>query len=92
MYLRRWMELQELKQKKWFFRVMDDSYIHLENLYDYVSKLDHTVPYVVARLLLCVFRGPQILRFALLQYGNWRQVVPLSRLDVSIGRAWNIVF
>jgi hypothetical protein len=46
MYLRRWMELPELKEKKWFFRVMDDTYIHMANLYDYVSKLDHRVPYV----------------------------------------------
>lgn len=30
------------KDTKWFFRVMDDSYLHLENLLDLVDQYDHT--------------------------------------------------
>jgi hypothetical protein len=35
------------RKYKWFIRANDDSYYHLENIYDLVSKMDHTKPIVI---------------------------------------------
>ena len=35
------------RKYKWFIRANDDSYYHLENIYDMVSKLDHTKSIVI---------------------------------------------
>lgn len=36
------------RKYKWFIRANDDSYYHLENVYDYLSTLDHTKNIIVA--------------------------------------------
>jgi len=35
------------RKYKWFIRANDDSYYHLENIYDFLSKLDHRKPLVI---------------------------------------------
>lgn len=42
MYLTRW---KTMTNKKWFYRGMDDAYIHWPNMMEYVATLDHTKPY-----------------------------------------------
>lgn len=42
---RKWMWDADMASKKWFFRFMDDTWAHLENIYDYLSTLDHRKPY-----------------------------------------------
>lgn len=35
------------RKYKWFIRANDDSYYHLENIYEFVSQLDHTKPIII---------------------------------------------
>lgn len=36
-----WKHNEKFKDVKWFFRVMDDTYLHLENVLDLVAQYDH---------------------------------------------------
>jgi hypothetical protein len=56
----KWMFDAPSKSKKWYFRFMDDSWAHLGNLYDLVSKLDHTKPYEKFTVTLFTFLSVEL--------------------------------
>jgi hypothetical protein len=43
---KKWIHDPKMKSKKWFFRFMDDTWAHMENMHEYLSTLDHTKPCV----------------------------------------------
>lgn len=45
-----WKKSEAHKDVKWFFRIMDDSYLHLENLLDLVEQYDPTEKIVLGDL------------------------------------------
>lgn len=38
--IERWKNGEEYKEVKWFVRIMDDTYLHMENMYDLVRRYD----------------------------------------------------
>lgn len=46
--IKKWQTDPQYKDVKWFARVMDDSYLHLENMLHLFDQYDHTQPYVFA--------------------------------------------
>lgn len=47
--LRMW-QTPRYKKYKWFIRANDDSYYHLENIYDYLTAFDHTESIVIGEM------------------------------------------
>lgn len=86
-----WKTSQAHKDVKWFFRIMDDSYLHLENLLDLVEQYDPTQKIVLGDVH-CVEEnytypsgGPGILfSRAVLDDWNWEDwMAPLVLHDRS---------
>lgn len=45
--LKHWKEEARFKNVKWFYRGMDDSWVHLPNLVHLAAKYDHTKPMII---------------------------------------------
>ena len=55
---RTWKFDPHFKNTKWFFRAMDDTWVHLENLHHLVSQYDHTMPLLIGEKV-CYWTGDQ---------------------------------